>query len=626
MRWSLALVFVLGFCVSPSLAQQSSIDPAKLLPVNTLAFAELHTFGPLTKEVRQLIAKSVLGNVPESIAKLRKKYPTVRSYSLTEYSMFGMFFTPEMEKEVSRFQSVAVGFTGLEINPATNIPDFLVILQPGESALPGLYTRAFTAAMSAEVTQRIGKTAIYRFRNDGGFGPLKKVANKERYVGPAVALLPGLILIGSDKLVTNAVVRIHGKGPKKGESTLAQSAAFRVVRERMGGPGTAFGFANARAALKLKQLPFFGPLDNVLNLKSIQGFAASARLKNGNLSVKKELLVAPGQKSPLIDLLPKQKVDKDLLRYVPGDISFATLISNENGLARWTQAIRLADKLMKQITPEGQPLETMVKNTPLLSTAKAVFVNVDQAAFAIGNPLTSKIQRVTMMGRAADTITTTPLVPLYLVVKANDVATAKILTQKIPGFMAQFQVKAPKAKAAKVQGQTVYTIQNNIGQKLSYGRIGQYLILGLKGNDVASAMVANQTKKHVLANKATAASIQKLDPSGMFVMIKPVTAFMGMPSSRRKYTYRVEKRPGKGNEDDDKNKVITEVKPNPQLGLYKSFLKNEAWSFVTVTQTKNAVRFVGAVNDLPRVVPGVVDWTIESQVSELEKRELKRKN
>ncbi|MGF1580334.1 MAG: hypothetical protein ACFCD0_13305 [Gemmataceae bacterium] len=625
MRWSLVLASVVCcFGASTAIAQDLG-DPAKLLPKKTLLYFEIQKPGPLAKEIRNLVAKSYISDPPMSLDKLTQKYNDIPYWQIQGYNMLGLVFAEEVAQELQRVNSVSVAFTSFHMHPTDYIPDFLVTIDAGDSNVPRFLTKSLMAMswMTLEKTDTIGTTKVYRFCDR--FGLKGQPGMQKRYSGPAIALMPKGVMIGSHELVKGALRKAHGID-KKGTS-LAESKAFGEVRTRLGGQGTLFGYANANALLKLNEIPELRPLDRVLNLTSLKGLAFRAAMRNGTLELTKELALTPGETTPLVGLLSKKTIDPSLLRYVPQSASFVGVISNENGLARWKQAIELANKVMKQIEPEAPPVEQNLRALPLFSTAKAVFLNVDQAALAVGNPLTCKIKRKTVRGSGHYSVTSIPQVPVYVVAKTKDVATAKKLQARIPGLVAKFQVNVPKAKSEMIQGQAVYTAKNNIGQKVSYGRIGQYLILSVDKTAVADAMAASQNGKHALAVRGTLPSIQKLRSAGIFAMVKPVTVFTGAVTlDNHSYYYKGEKKGFKGrksedeDEDEDRTYVNTELVPNEFRSLYAEVLKNEAWSYITVTHTKKSLRFTTTVDGLPPVVSGIIDWSIEAQLKSYQNR------
>src|SRR5438552_2665693 len=98
------------FAATLARADQPVKDPAELLPAETLAVAELRQPGALLKELASLFEGTLLGNVPDSLAKLwaaeegggrgprRQAQPTMVMGGL------GLFLSPEMIKEAGRVQ------------------------------------------------------------------------------------------------------------------------------------------------------------------------------------------------------------------------------------------------------------------------------------------------------------------------------------------------------------------------------------------------------------------------------------------------------------------------------------------------------------------------------------------
>ena len=77
LRLSLLVTLLALAWAHPARSQQVK-DPAEILPANVLASVGLRQPGSLAREIAALFKDSVLGNVPDSLARLRNRNPMRR--------------------------------------------------------------------------------------------------------------------------------------------------------------------------------------------------------------------------------------------------------------------------------------------------------------------------------------------------------------------------------------------------------------------------------------------------------------------------------------------------------------------------------------------------------------------
>src|SRR5262249_30376562 len=159
--------------------------------------------------------------------------------------VYGTFVCPEALLELSRLQGGAVALTGFFGKEAE--PEIVGFVQTGDSTFFGITTRFIVTVAEMHVVGEAEGVAIYPSRHQvfapapcGGAAP----APMFREEGPAIAMMPGLIIMGSTADSVREVVR-RAKG-KNADPTLASVRAFREAARLRDRPGL-FGYADVGA-------------------------------------------------------------------------------------------------------------------------------------------------------------------------------------------------------------------------------------------------------------------------------------------------------------------------------------------------------------------------------------------
>ena len=156
-------------------AQPGKVFPADfaatLMPEKTIAFAELYKAGQLAKEIGDLFSGSALGDMPDSLVKIRSKYAKELKggrfgHDREVMGITGMFLAPEMIAELSRLHGGAVAFTGLAKGPP-QMPEFLAVILPGQSNAPGYFMRTMLTMAPLEKIETVEDVSIYGFTEFG---------------------------------------------------------------------------------------------------------------------------------------------------------------------------------------------------------------------------------------------------------------------------------------------------------------------------------------------------------------------------------------------------------------------------------------------------------------------------
>jgi hypothetical protein len=534
----LLLASVLFVSISPVRGQQIK-DPAEVLPAGTLGYVELRQPGPLAKEVAGLFKGSVLSNVPDSLARLRARPGANPMGGPQVAGMFGLLVSPEVIAELGRMQGGAVAFTSLPTDK--DPPEYVVIILPGESNAPGLVMRSvLTAVVSGSArTSPDGKveqsqTAFEPVGDVEGVKLYRQVERQSagpgagpdgRQSGPALAMMPGALLIGTPGAVKDVIRRAKGKA---GDPSLASIKAFQEARRELGrGPGL-FTYNNAAATLAALDPDKFGPqeresiaaIKGLLNPKVLSTSASGLALERGTLTYRAAYQLNPEEKSPVLDVLPSAGVKEELLRFAPPDASLFAALGNADGEKRWEKMLDLADRAARAAGTAGPlPSEQVGQcETGLgLKIGKDILGRIGDVAVALPGPRKFLPDGDKGKGGAAAP-------PVLVIVRANGEEDAQALAQDVIPKTFGMATNQPNAKPAKqeVDGQEVATLTGERTPPLSFGRQGAVLVLGSDPALVAASLNGGK-KQGLLGDERVKAALKEMDGPLAFVVTKPAT-------------------------------------------------------------------------------------------------------
>ncbi len=419
-------------------------DTAELFPAHTLAYLEVRHPDQLSRELAELLKGSYLDDLPAALAKFRDlPGHDARFFKLDDE--LALFAFPEVLAEFRRFQGGAVALTGFT---KENEPEIVGVLLPGDSNIPTLVLRVYLAfEEDIRIVEEVEGVKIYREKHEGADGGLFG-----QFTGPAFAVAQGAVIIGSTSdSVKDVIQRIKGK---TSEPALTSKTAFKEaakVRER---PGL-FGYADvAGLASRLDEVlkdkdadyaPQWSMIKTILNPKACRYATASLSLHNGNVDCQAQLILEPGQTSPLLELLPDKKANPELLHALPKDTLLALSASVTGGEKRWATFLKLADELAKaeddavEILPSKAVADAEAKLK--CNIGKDVMATITGAALVFHAP--SKPEK----GQE-------PL-PM-LVISTDNILTAKLLERTLPKFFSlpnNGEVPVPEKK--HIQGHTI---------------------------------------------------------------------------------------------------------------------------------------------------------------------------
>jgi hypothetical protein len=588
----------------PGLAAGQTIKtPADVMPAKAIGYIELRQPGQLVKEVQSLFEGSILSN-PDALAKLQEKYK-LSSFRRGPEEMLAasLLLAPEIPAEIGRMQGAAVAITGID-KEDRDMPEFVAVILPGDSNLLRLMWRAAPLAIMSGYASFDGKTRIegtsrfesvgevegvriYRMKTRerrtpaaGGGAPEDKV----REQGPAVAMLPDALLVGSPERVKEVIGRAKGKVQTPALSgTMAYQEASRGMGDR---PGI-FSLGDVQALLAaVDQLPIrpderqvFDAIKKLVNPAALESVSQSLALSAGTLQLRWHARFDPKEKSRVLDLLPGTGINPEMLHFLPRDATALLAVSNADGEQRFGNLVNLANEI-HQATRGGGPMPS----EELERLEQAIRIK-------IGKDIMGRIHSVAIAMRAPTGISDLVPPPVVAVVQGTNEAAAKsLLEETIPHFYS-LVMNAPglKADTQEVQGQTVYGLPF-----VNYGRQGATLVIATKPELVAEALNNGVKKQGLLSDEKIAARLTKSEGTIVFLAAKPLTmaskslplGLVFMPAQERAIAIKL-------------------VAPIQQLA------KNEEPIVLHVTRTRDAITAEFVVSGLKEIVPKAVDVGVE---------------
>jgi hypothetical protein len=208
-------------------------DLAELFPARTRVYLEFNGIAELVKEVRGLVKGSCLEDPPKTLEKFAEL--TRNEFFFAENLDFAMLLCPEGLSEISRFRGGAIAVTGVSNDPKKG-PEIVGVLSAGQSNVPVLFARYLMCIPLARKVGEVEGVRMYRSREqDLEKLPLDGQQPKLRDSGPVVALMPGIVIVGSSNdAVGDVIRRLKGKGK---EPSLASVADFKKSADLRAQPG-----------------------------------------------------------------------------------------------------------------------------------------------------------------------------------------------------------------------------------------------------------------------------------------------------------------------------------------------------------------------------------------------------
>jgi hypothetical protein len=563
-------------------ARAERLDPAAWFPARTIAYLEVNQPAQLAKEMDAVFKGSALDNLPNLLAAFREKNPPGERYYYygpRVLEMLALMVGPEARAEFARTQGAAVALTGVG---KTGQPEVVGVILPGDSHLPGLFMRSMFLFQTR--LQTVGEVEGVRICRDRRqiyrkYGPRDEPIERgkepkveyEEY-GPAIAVLPKVIILGSSvEAVGDVVRRIKGK---QSADSLAAAKGFKEAAKLRERPGL-FGYADiatlvsvmtktlmagprfdeyrkrdlqeqiryleqrrqfekereksekreprdyeaeigqakqrlealekAAAARKAEARKVAKLLEEQLG--ALRSAAGSLSLQDGALGLEIQVQLNPEHKSALAKLLPDQKVDLEVLHYVPADCPFALAKAMPSNPKWWPNLLEVVDALAGASGSKQAP-------------SKALKSVEAKLGFDFGKDLFGKIKSVAVAAPPARAeIPKGGLHIPVLVIEAVDADAAKSLEALVPKLVALAHIRnvdldnLPKPVTETVDGQTVYSLAGGDlpwRTAVQYGVRGRFLVLGQDPKFVAGALAGGAQKKGLLAEAKVAQAIKEV--------------------------------------------------------------------------------------------------------------------
>jgi hypothetical protein len=527
-------------------AQAQQIQsPADLFPASALAYAEVRQPAQLAKEVGALFRGSSLGNLPGSLSRVGAKYEGAGAFALgQELKITGLMLSPEVVKEVGRLKGAGVAFT---LGKDGDL-EWVAVVLTGTSQAPAFFMRTYLTMAPVRVIDKVAGVPVYRayfptFERvpppaGAGGGRLPTQGDplaKLRYFGPAAAMAPGVVFLGTPEAVKDAVRRAKGKA--EGDA-LSKSEAFQEASGRAGNEPGLFGYGNVAAMVKAMQA-MAGPaaeqinatVGKMLNFKAFRSVVYTITLAKGTLRYREMALLNPKEKSPLLQLLPPAPANADLLHYAPKDAVMIGALNNADGEKRWADALRLADAMAGAGGGGGGLPSQQVKQLEQalgVDLGKDVAGKISNFAFGVGDPLKAPVKKRVEKGPGFESVRVGPEVPMVFVLQITDEESAgKMVEQLLPRILGMIAGgKGGQPTTAEMHGQKVHSVKMPGGEGFHYGRHGNVIVLGPYKEPVARALKAGAEKAGWLAGAKHADKIKELRDAPVFVAFRPATAIV----------------------------------------------------------------------------------------------------
>jgi hypothetical protein len=520
---------VLLSCALPAVRAQAIKDPAQLMPARVLAYAELRQPGAFVKEVVSLFENSALGNVPESLFQFleeMKSPPPPRG--LGEVGGFGLLLAPEVVKEAQRLQGAAAALTGIDDRGE---PEFIVVGLPGESQLPRLAFRALLTLERIKPAGTVEGVPLYR--------PFSQGREREvREVGPAFAMMPEALLIGSPKNVREVIERIKGKSRP---AALASEDTFRELSQQLGDAPGLFAYANIPAILDFVRAQSnigAGEKQALKLITAVRAQAYSLTLDRATLRFREVTLLDPSVKNSFFDVLPAEPVKRTLLHFTPNDPVAALALSNADGAKRWALSLESLDEIFKATGQEQLPSEAVrnLSKATGLDVGKDVLGRITGLAVALGDPGKAPIRRVEEKRGNLKHVSQYPETPAVVVLEAVDEESAgKLVDDVLPTVYGLVRgMKEVKPTTKEVHGQKIATLPMDRHWSLNYGRHGRTIVLGAYAEPVAQALNNGANHKGLLGEDRVATQVKGVETPVLLGVVKPFTlvhSLMGVRAS-----------------------------------------------------------------------------------------------
>lgn len=620
-------IVVLLLTTLPLSAQQIK-QPADLLPGNVLLYAEIKQPRKLADEIEPLVRPSVLGNVPDSLVPLRKKYTVAPDFAQRAEQMqsfSALALSSEALQSARKVKAAAVAVMGVRSEVEI---EYLAILFPGTSTYATLLTRLLQSAPGATAVEKVEGVYLYRrhvhysLPNDKPGGPKFREVTKTK--GPAIARMHGVILVGSPDAVKQAILRAKGKVKTP---SLAKNKDFQRACAKAKGVEDVFVYAPAGAFSKLRKAThsiaggLLGELLGVSKSKTLQSLTLQLGFDKGTLHVCQRLLFQRGKKSPLAELLPRKNFNRDLLRFVPDHSMLVIGLANEPDVKHWKKVVERIDEAFPSRDPQSKFssfVKSMEQNAGI-NLGKDVFSKIKNVGVSLGDPM-QQLERIYEKfkkgGAQKHKISPLRIEWLYMI-QATDQKAAEHLMKLLPKLYNLQPRRAGKVAVKKVKGHTIHVLPGDSPVALHYARTGDTILITLYQDFLVEALMRGQKRAKPGNTSRLAARFKKLPDGASILAIKPlaldkrfnllIAAAMWQERAMHK------KAPRRGKQAP---KEMYDFSPDTMRLFHfaQKVLSKEQWLVLGVHHDKNEIRIEGNMPGWQRLVPTYIDLWVEDML------------
>lgn len=635
----LVLVVMAGLAGRQSLLAQDIKSPAELIPANALVYGELRQVGPLAMEIRRLIETSALGNLPDSLLKIRARYEkTMPPWRNSDLAAVGMVFSSEVAKELQRVQGVAAALTG--ISPQGE-PEFVVVILPGQSFVPHFLTRMLLAVERFRQVETIEGVQLHRsyyqsFRKQANDLPPQIIE-----IGPVVAHMPGLIVIGSREAVKDVILRAKGKARNPG---LAEDKSFREASQQIGDKPGVFVFANPNNLVQMvKDKAPLGAVEAMALswVQILRHVAYGVSLEQGTLHYRALGLLDQSKAQLVAELLPSRPVNLKIFHLAPRDSVLAAGLANPDGEKRLAKILELLDQFVGPIAPK-KPSEMLreLEGQLGVNLGQEIVGPITDVAVVMGDPFSAPIRRIEEKGPNFHRIDESPELPLVFLAQATDDKAAQKVLQLVPRIFALVSQERVEPETVTIAGQELRKLKGRGLTGLYYARQGRILVLGIHAQPVAAALTAGNKQQGILTDAKTASRLRELEEPLFVYLVKPASLLIGAVGAGRtsqttfqavgekiielpkdppkKIDIKIEIKkaePKKVGQPPLPVRENIEIVRNPEqeklLKELGQLLRSEEWLVVGMTRKKDRLFLEGKAPGLDRTVPRLIDFAVE---------------
>lgn len=480
MRFALAILLIesAGVHAEPK-------DIAELFPADTLLYIEVNQPAVVGKDLAAYLKGTVFEVSAPDFRILRQTKEPFNGFNTSESGLLAALLAPEMLKEAARFKGVAAGIVGYGKNGES---EFLLIVQPGDSTMPGNLLRAYTTARvdirKVSVVDGIDlmQRNIVQYEDDPLLLPGVAAPPMQKMVpvGPVFVNHAGLIIIGSNREHVAAVIRRFKR--KESSAALAASPALKSLQDERTKPGI-LCVADTRRLIQhdlsakpatQTESPFWHAFRSLLPAASVGPLIARLEIKDDSIRLKARLQLDSKSASPFADLLDGGEIASDELKALSMTSPFMFSVALPQGERRIPRLLGCIDAIVRStgtLGPNASELLLELEEKKLLT--REVLAKVNRITLSVPS-----------MSHWPKNQTPVPSILLH----TQDGAALEKLEGAVPSILELLGGAKADAVTETVNGVRVRTLEakaSPFGHPVHYARNGSTFALGTNHNEIA---------------------------------------------------------------------------------------------------------------------------------------------